>query len=500
MINATAVSVGLARLPAHWLRQFAPQSVGVPQERTTYSGLKGWGRTRFIIRRGRLLYAPTPPNGCVLRRTPILAWALLEALERHPTLPDVSVAFNCEATAQITEHPSTPSAFRLSVLKDARVRTPALTGRDKPTYWYPDGPQPQGNYEKATTATSKDGMAALVFSYTTGHTFSDVPLPDATFYGLPYARIPPWSQWLESLNDGRGGVSWASKLDKMLWVGTTGVGNGKLGFSSHPLRARFARCGPQTFGERLVVHSVAKESVDSLAWKQPPCPASAPKVGAGACVDELPRSWITLREQCKHKIIVHLPGVSDWLEHFKHQLSCGSLNIYVTEERDASQHDLRKEGEVRPPLVPPLFEHFDWWAPLLQAGVHYVHIQIPKRQPGQVCAALQAALAELDASPGRAQCIAERGQQLARSLTMDKVHDYLANVLRGAAAVQRPEVVRRHSDAMATSPSVVTKRNLLRHVSESTRPWIEHLFLPWHNASGPRGASVVPKHPFSFKR
>ena len=54
---------------------------------------------------GRLLFAPTPPSGCVLRRTPILAWALLSMLERHPDVPDVAVMFNC---------------------------------RDKPTYWLHD--------------------------------------------------------------------------------------------------------------------------------------------------------------------------------------------------------------------------------------------------------------------------------------------------------------------------------------------------------------------------
>ncbi len=283
--NYSAVSDGLARLPALWLRDFQPHSIGVPQERAAYSGLKGWGRTRFVIRRGRLLYAPTPPNGCVLRRTPILAWALLDVLERHPSLPDTSILFNC---------------------------------RDKPTYWHPMGPQPQGSYEIGTTATSKDGRPALVFSYTTGHTFTDVPLPDATFWGLPYARIPPWEQWLRGL-DTADGVRWQQKRDTMLWVGTTGVGNGKLGFSSHPLRARFARCGPEVFGSRLVMHSVAKEDVDKLAWKKPPCARKAAGTAstasgssaAAACDDTLPPSWITLREQCQHRIIVHLPGVSD---------------------------------------------------------------------------------------------------------------------------------------------------------------------------------------------
>lgn len=108
-----------------------------------------------------------------------------------------------------------------------------LGSRDKPTYWHPSGPQPQGSYEIGTTATSKDGRPALVFSYTTGHTFTDIPLPDATFWGLPYARIPSWEQWLRGLETG-GGVQWEQKQDTILWVGTTGVGNGKLGFSSHP--------------------------------------------------------------------------------------------------------------------------------------------------------------------------------------------------------------------------------------------------------------------------
>ena len=154
--------------------------------RATYYGLKGWGRTFFVIRRGKLLYAAPKPTGCVLRRTPILAWALLETLERHPDLPDVAIAFNC---------------------------------RDKPTFWYPDGPQPQGSYERATTAVPNNGKPALAFSCalaaesrtasrlqtsghhaststaprlpadTTGHTFSDVPLPDYTFWGLPCMPI-----------------------------------------------------------------------------------------------------------------------------------------------------------------------------------------------------------------------------------------------------------------------------------------------------------------------
>ena len=104
-LNATAVADGLDLLPAHWLRHFPRGSVSYLQQRHAYMGLKGWGRTRFVIRSGRLLYAPpTAQTGCVLRRTPILAWALLELLEHDPAVPDVSISFNCDHHTHMHMH------------------------------------------------------------------------------------------------------------------------------------------------------------------------------------------------------------------------------------------------------------------------------------------------------------------------------------------------------------------------------------------------------------
>ena len=139
----------------------------------------------------------------------------------------------------------------------------------------------------------------------------------------------------------------------------------------------------------------------------------------------------------------------------------------------------------------------------MKAGVHYVHVHVKRRRGAStrgdddVCRALKEALDELEATPGRARCIAERGQRLARSLTMERVTDYTAAVLRRAAAAQKPDVARK-----IESTNVVTKRNLLRHVSASTKPWIERIFLPWHvganvsRAAGGRaaGALAVAQH------
>ena len=56
--------------------------------------------------------------------------------------------------------------------------------------------------------------------------------------------------------------------------------------------------------------------------------------------------------------------------------SCARARIHarapITQEREPQRRDHRREAEVKPPLTPPLFEHFDWWSPLLQPGVHYL--------------------------------------------------------------------------------------------------------------------------------
>jgi hypothetical protein len=180
--------------------------------------------------------------------------------------------------------------------------------------------------------------------------------------------------------------------------------------------------------------------------------------------------------------------VSEWLEHFKHQLACGALNVFVTEVKDPKRRDLRREAEVLPPLSPPSFDHFDWWSPMLVAGVHYVHVKVKlqrgRRDGGEVCEALQAALAELDASPGRAQCIAERGRALARSLSMERVHGYMAGVLRAAATSQKHDLAQQLVAGGAAAH--VTRRNFGTLLSESTRPWMERIFLPAHGVGGAR--------------
>ena len=50
-------------------------------------------------------------------------------------------------------------------------------------------------------------------------------------------------------------------------------------------------------------------------------PASPSVAARGKGCPVKPKQWTPLEEQCKYRYILHLPGISDWLEHFKHQLA-----------------------------------------------------------------------------------------------------------------------------------------------------------------------------------
>ncbi|KAL3906493.1 MAG: hypothetical protein SGPRY_010529 [Prymnesium sp.] len=287
----------IAALPEYFLRHWPLKSVSFKQTQHTYNSLAGWGRTRFQILGGQLFYPNLKHNtfGCVLRRTPILAWALLELLELHPDLPDVDIPVNC---------------------------------RDKPG--------------SALSAQPKQ----LAFSYTTGRSFTDVPLPDYTFWGLPYAELPPWPAWLALMEDPK--FRWENKIDKMIWVGSP----------TNPIRKAFFDCATKKFPGKLVHRMPEKEAMHELG-----APMVRPvNVSLRLSAALFARSV----EQCKYRYILHLPGISDWLEHFKHQLACGSVNIFIG-ERPPRKWQLARSVEQ---LVdaPSTFEHFDFSGPLLQAA------------------------------------------------------------------------------------------------------------------------------------
>ena len=140
-LNLTATSVQVSALPSYFLRHWPLRSVSMRHMQETYDSLAGWGRTRFQIVGMKLYFPDLEHNtfGCVLRRTPILAWALLETLERH-VVGDVDIPVNCR------DKPNSLLSHELS------------------------GSRGDGN------------LPPFAFSYTTSATHADIPIPDYTYW------------------------------------------------------------------------------------------------------------------------------------------------------------------------------------------------------------------------------------------------------------------------------------------------------------------------------
>jgi len=253
-------------------------------------------------------------------------------------------------------------------------------------------------------------------------------------------------------------AAWEEKLDQMIWVGSP----------TNPLRQAFRRCASDHFGERLVHRMPDKEQMHELAWR---CKPSA----SGKGCPLKPKQWTPLEEQCRYKYILHLPGISDWLEHFKHQLACGSVNIFIG-QRPPKQWALRR-ARLQQLTPPSTFEHFDFSGPLLEEGVHFIHVPV-NAGGGGVCRQLKATLEVLEAQPERAQCVASEGARLSKTLDMDRVYDYMADLLQEASMRQQVGVAKRV--VAAERSRLVTRQNFFSFIPPAKRPWMEHIFVPWY--------------------
>ena len=160
------------------------------------------------------------------------------------------------------------------------------------------------------------------------------------------------------------------------------------------------------------------------------------------------------------------------------QQACGSVNIFLG-ARPQRQNRMREEGAAR--LGPPkTFDHFDFTGPLLQQGEHFLFVPVGGGAGGGggVCKQLKQAMAQLEAVPQRARCIARGGQQLSRAMDMEHVYDYMASTLREASLRQEDGVAARV--IRAESSHLVTKQNFFSFVPPAKRPWMEHIFVPAH--------------------
>lgn len=122
----------------------AEHTVSLTDTDSAYATLPAYARARFVLSNGTLWKAAAR---CVYRRDEVTAWALLQLVERYPTLPDFDIVLNCR-----------------------------------------DGP-----LMRRPRSRSSHAKVPLVLSYSTTDTHSEVAFPDYTLWGLP-GKLKPWPQ------------------------------------------------------------------------------------------------------------------------------------------------------------------------------------------------------------------------------------------------------------------------------------------------------------------
>ena len=116
---------------------------------------------------------------------------------------------------------------------------------------------------------------------------------------------------------------------------------------------------------------------------------------------------------------------------------------------------------------------------------------MPVKKSADVCEQLQKVVARLDKQPERARCVASEGQRLSHELPMSSVYEYMAGVLREASTRQEDGLASRVKSAERAR--LVTKQNFFSFIPPAKRPWMEHIFVPWHRESF-NATPMLPPH------
>ena len=183
---------------ARWLG--SEGSVTLAATDSAYEQLPPYARSRFVLVSGMLWKATAR---CIYRRDEVVAWALLQLLERYPGLPDFDVVLNC---------------------------------RDGPLLRLPRRGLWKGQ--------------PLVLSFSAMSEHAEVAMPDYTFWGLP-GKLKPWSVLRVELLH-RAQKPWRRRLSRAIATGVVNDYHTTLGVQTRQaLTACAARPGAD---KRLVIH------------------------------------------------------------------------------------------------------------------------------------------------------------------------------------------------------------------------------------------------------
>ncbi|PIA32247.1 hypothetical protein AQUCO_04500089v1, partial [Aquilegia coerulea] len=213
-----------------------------------------------------------------------------------------------------------------------------------------------------------------LFRYCTNEWNFDIPFPDWSFWGWPETNIQPWDEEFRSIKQGSDAINWTRKLDHAYWKGNP--------FVSSSARMELLRCNDtKKWGAEVFIQNWAQES--KVGYKQS-----------------------KLADQCKHRYKIYAEGFA-WSVSLKYILSCGSLPLIISPDFE----DFFSRG-----LVP----RQNYW-PISRANM---------------CQSIKSAVRWGNAHLSEAEAIGKGGQDLMRTLDMEKVYGYMYHLIKEYSKLQ----------------------------------------------------------------
>jgi len=273
----------------------------------------------------------------------------------------------------------------------------------------------------------------LAFAYMSSADHFDVPWPDYLFAGMPSKHIGPWdvaSAQIQKYSDSipfmqrRPLQLYAQAPQKQLALDT--LAQSRLDrsvkppahYGYHPLRLDFTNQCVRNCSRAAQHLFLEVQASQILSGKLGLKPNEITGAHLGA--------------KCAYQSILVMNGRSAWLDHFPHDLSCGSAVVQVI-DRSRPLDDGHHDSE-------PVYA---FYSHLLSPGQHYLRIDADHAMETEpLCEALADVQHLLRRNPALAECIGSSGQEVMRWLTADRVYEYQAKMLARISEMQAESVHR----------------------------------------------------------
>ncbi|KAM7260380.1 hypothetical protein ACFE04_016121 [Oxalis oulophora] len=256
-------------------------------------------------------------------------------------------------------------------------------------------------------------MPLPLFRYCTTPEHFDIPFPDWSFWGWPEINIRTWDEEFHDIKKGSKSETWTQKTPLAYWKGNPDVAS--------PLRLSLLECNDTNqWGAQIMRQNWSEEARRGFEQSK-------------------------LSNQCKYRYKIYAEGYA-WSVSLKYIISCGSMAL----------------------IISPQYE--DFFSRGLVPTKHYWPVSTI-----DLCWSIKNAVEWGNNKPDEAKAIGKAGQDYMESLSMDRIYDYMFNLIMEYSKLLDYEPVPPSSAQEVCSESLMcladpTQREFLENSMTSPSP------------------------------